>query len=66
MSRIEPAQGNQKLTRTDVPMLSVELARPKLKSVASSFEVVWPKGHRLRSTQDHTPCVVIIVNLLMV
>ena len=29
-SRIEPAQGNQKLIRTDVPVLFVKLARLKL------------------------------------
>ena len=30
MSRIEPAQGNQKLMRADVPVLPVELTRLKL------------------------------------
>ena len=29
MGRIEPAQGNQKLMRADVPVLPVELARLK-------------------------------------
>ena len=30
MGRIEPAQGNQKFMRADVPVLPVELARLKL------------------------------------
>ena len=34
MSRIEPAQGNQKLMRADVPALPVELARLKLSMLA--------------------------------
>ena len=34
MSRIEPAQGNQKLMRADVPVLPVELARLKLSMLA--------------------------------
>ena len=38
MSRIEPAQGNQKLMRADVPALPVELARLKLSMLAKE---VW-------------------------
>ena len=34
MSRIEPAKGNQKLMRADVPALPVELARLKLSMLA--------------------------------
>ena len=34
MSKIEPAQGNQKLMRADVPVLPVELARLKLSMLA--------------------------------
>ena len=34
MSRIEPAQGKQKLMRADVPALPVELARLKLSMLA--------------------------------
>ena len=34
MSRIEPAQCNQKLTRADVPVLRIELARLKLSMIA--------------------------------
>ena len=34
MSRIEPAQGNQKLMRVDVPALPVELARLRLSMLA--------------------------------
>ena len=34
MSRIEPAQGNQKLMREDEPALPVELARLKLSILA--------------------------------
>ena len=38
MSRIEPAQGNQKLMRADLPALPVELARLKLSMLAKE---VW-------------------------
>ena len=34
MRRIEPAQGEQKLMRADVPVLPVELARLKLSMLA--------------------------------
>ena len=34
MSRIEPAQGNQKLMRADVPDIPVKLARLKLSMLA--------------------------------
>ena len=34
MSRIEPAQGNQKSMRADVPALTVELARLKFSMLA--------------------------------
>ena len=34
MSRIEPAQGKQKLIRADLPALPVELARLKLSILA--------------------------------
>ena len=34
MSKIEPAQDNQKLMRAGVPVLPVELARLKLSSLA--------------------------------
>ena len=35
MSKIEPAQGNQKLMKADVPALPVETARLKLSMLAA-------------------------------
>ena len=41
MSRIEPAQGNQKLMRVGVPALPVELARPKLSMLAKENDMYY-------------------------
>ena len=38
MGRIEPAQGNQKLMKADVPVLPLELARLKL---STSVKEAW-------------------------